>query len=85
MSSTLCVEVKTATSYRELEARKSRVRDLEKVYMDMAMQKELQKSGRKRKLREEELVNPTTKPVYNILGLLLLGCKLRMELMLHSL
>lgn len=33
---------KTATSYRELEARKSRVRDLEKVYMDMAMQKELQ-------------------------------------------
>lgn len=55
---------KTATSYRELEARKSRVRDLEKIYMDMAMQKELQKSGRKRKLREEELVNPTTKPVY---------------------
>ncbi|KAG5583525.1 hypothetical protein H5410_054152 [Solanum commersonii] len=55
---------KTATSYRELEARKSRVRDLEKVYMDMAMQKELQKSGRKRKLREEELVNPTSKPVY---------------------
>lgn len=55
---------KTATSYRELEARKSRVRDLEKVYMDMAMQKELQKSGRKRKLREEELVNPTTKPVF---------------------
>lgn len=36
------VRRKTATSYRELEARKSRVRDLEKVYMDMAMQKELQ-------------------------------------------
>lgn len=33
---------KTAASYRELEARKSRVNDLEKLYMDMAMQKELQ-------------------------------------------
>lgn len=33
---------KTAASYRELEARRSRVADLEKIYMDMAMQKELQ-------------------------------------------
>ncbi|KAJ8553756.1 hypothetical protein K7X08_024434 [Anisodus acutangulus] len=55
---------KTAASYRELEARKSRMRDLEKLYMDMAMQKELQKTGRKRKFREDELVIPTAKPVY---------------------
>lgn len=33
---------KTAASYRELEARRKRVQDLEKIYMDMAMQKELQ-------------------------------------------
>ncbi|XP_028102792.1 probable U3 small nucleolar RNA-associated protein 11 [Camellia sinensis] len=55
---------KTAASYRELEARKDRVNDLEKLYMDMAMQKELQKKGRKRKLREDEIVCPTSKPVY---------------------
>lgn len=82
---------KTERSYKELEARKSRLRELEKIYMDMAMQKELQvlmililmnlyvscicrllieysiyeqKKGRKRKLREDEIVNPTNKPVY---------------------
>ncbi|THG23445.1 hypothetical protein TEA_022487 [Camellia sinensis var. sinensis] len=53
-----------SASYRELEARKDRVNDLEKLYMDMAMQKELQKKGRKRKLREDEIVCPTSKPVY---------------------
>ncbi|KAH7849526.1 hypothetical protein Vadar_019098 [Vaccinium darrowii] len=55
---------KTAASYRELEARKGRVRDLEKLYMDMAMQKELKKKGRKRKLREDEILCPTSNPVY---------------------
>lgn len=55
---------KTASSYREVESRKKRVQQLEKLYSDMALQKELQKSGRKRKLREDEMVNPTTKPVY---------------------
>lgn len=35
---------KTAASYRELEARKNRVQELEKIYMDMSMQKELQVS-----------------------------------------
>ncbi|KAF5747906.1 U3 small nucleolar RNA-associated protein 11 [Tripterygium wilfordii] len=55
---------KTAASYRELEARKKRVNELEKVYMDMALQKELQKNGRKRKLREDEIASPTSKPVY---------------------
>ncbi|KAF5441995.1 hypothetical protein F2P56_037056 [Juglans regia] len=55
---------KTAASYRELEARRNRVSQLEKLYMDMALQKELQKKGRKRKLREDELVCPTSKPVY---------------------
>lgn len=55
---------KTASSYREVESRKQRVQQLEKLYSDMALQKELQKSGRKRKLREDEMVNPTTKPVY---------------------
>ncbi|KAK2418314.1 putative U3 small nucleolar RNA-associated protein [Trifolium repens] len=55
---------KTERSYKELEARKIRVSQLEKVYMDMAMKKELQKNGRKRKLREDEIVNPTNRPVY---------------------
>ncbi|KAJ6790633.1 putative U3 small nucleolar RNA-associated protein 11 [Iris pallida] len=55
---------KTASSYREVESRKQRVQQLEKLYADMALQKELQKSGKKRKLREDEMVNPTTKPVY---------------------
>ncbi|KAK0572933.1 hypothetical protein LWI29_000606 [Acer saccharum] len=58
------IKRKTAASYREVEARKSRVQELEKLYMDMAMQKELQKKGRKRKLREDEIVCPTSKPVY---------------------
>ncbi|KAA8516310.1 hypothetical protein F0562_016603 [Nyssa sinensis] len=58
------IKRKTTASYRELEARKSRVNDLEKLYMDMALQKELQKKGRKRKLREDEIVQPTSKPVY---------------------
>ncbi|THG10765.1 hypothetical protein TEA_010673 [Camellia sinensis var. sinensis] len=56
-------QIKSA-SYRELEARKGRVNDLEKLYMDMAMQKELQKKGRKRKLREDEIVCPISKTVY---------------------
>ncbi|KAK7363213.1 hypothetical protein VNO77_05346 [Canavalia gladiata] len=55
---------KTDRSYRELEARKNRLNQLEKIYLDMSMQKELQKKGRKRKLREDEIVCPTTKPVY---------------------
>ncbi|XP_021811126.1 probable U3 small nucleolar RNA-associated protein 11 [Prunus avium] len=55
---------KTAASYRELEARRNRVNELEKIYTDMAMQKELQKKGRKRKLREDEIVCPTSKPVF---------------------
>ncbi|XWS43032.1 hypothetical protein CRYUN_Cryun16bG0066100 [Craigia yunnanensis] len=58
------IKRKTATSYRELEARKSRVNQLEKLYMDMSLKKELQKKGRKRKLREDELKFPTSKPVY---------------------
>lgn len=33
---------KTTTSYKELEARKKRVKQLEKLYSDMALQKELQ-------------------------------------------
>nr|GEX42090.1 copia protein [Tanacetum cinerariifolium] len=43
---------RTAASYRELEARKNRVQDLEK------------KKGKKRKLREDEIVCPTSKPLY---------------------
>lgn len=58
------IKRKTAASYRELEARKSRVNELEKIYMDMALQKELQKKGKRRKLREDEIVCPTSKPVY---------------------
>ncbi|RWW25152.1 hypothetical protein GW17_00010519, partial [Ensete ventricosum] len=33
---------KIAASYRELEARQKRVQDLEKLYSDMALPKELQ-------------------------------------------
>ncbi|PKA51580.1 putative U3 small nucleolar RNA-associated protein 11 [Apostasia shenzhenica] len=55
---------KTVASYRELEERKGRANQLEKLYSDMALQKELQKPGRKRKLREDEMVFPSTKPVY---------------------
>ncbi|KAI4325598.1 hypothetical protein MLD38_030980 [Melastoma candidum] len=58
------IQRKMSESYRELEARKSRVKDLEKIYMEMALQKELQKKGRKRKLREEEIGSPTPRPVY---------------------
>jgi hypothetical protein len=36
---------KIASSYRELEARKNRANQLEKIYMDMALQKELQVSS----------------------------------------
>ncbi|KAL9443537.1 hypothetical protein AB3S75_016825 [Citrus x aurantiifolia] len=55
---------KTAASYRELEGRIKRVQELEKLFMDMSLQKELQKKGRKRKLHEEEIVCPSSKPVY---------------------
>ncbi|XP_073015541.1 probable U3 small nucleolar RNA-associated protein 11 [Primulina eburnea] len=55
---------KTYSSYRELEARKKRLKGLEKIYTDMSMQKELQKRGKKRKLREDEMVSPTSRPVY---------------------
>ncbi|KAM7512883.1 hypothetical protein LguiB_011758 [Lonicera macranthoides] len=58
------IKRKTASSYKELEARKSRVNDLEKLYMDMSLTKELQKKGKKRKLRDDEIVCPTSKPVY---------------------
>ncbi|EOY08819.1 hypothetical protein QUC31_010746 [Theobroma cacao] len=58
------IKRKTATSYRELEARKSRVNELAKIYMEMSLKKELQKKGRKRKLREDELICPTSKPVF---------------------
>ncbi|KAJ9179021.1 hypothetical protein P3X46_010851 [Hevea brasiliensis] len=58
------IKRKTTSSYRELEARKNRVNQLEKVYADMALQKELQKKGRKRKLHEDEIVCPTSKSVY---------------------
>nr|CAB3478631.1 unnamed protein product [Digitaria exilis] len=55
---------KTASSYRELEERKQRLQKLEKLYGELALQKELKKPGRKRKLREDEMVNPTSQPVY---------------------
>lgn len=58
------IKRKAAISYRELEARKTRVNQLERLYMDMSLKKELQKKGRKRKLREDELKCPTSKPVY---------------------
>ncbi|WCJ40530.1 U3 small nucleolar RNA-associated protein 11 [Euphorbia peplus] len=58
------INSKIAKSYKELEARKNRADHLEKVYMHMALKKELQKKGRKRKLREDEVECPTSRPVY---------------------
>lgn len=58
------IKRKLAASYKELEDRSKRAAELEKLYMDMALQKELQKKGKKRKLREDEIVCPTTRPVY---------------------
>ncbi|KVI08317.1 probable U3 small nucleolar RNA-associated protein 11 [Cynara cardunculus var. scolymus] len=58
------IKRRTAASYREVEARRSRVQQLEKVYSEMAMKQELQKKGKKRKLREDEIVCPTSRPVY---------------------
>ncbi|XP_039809993.1 probable U3 small nucleolar RNA-associated protein 11 isoform X1 [Panicum virgatum] len=58
------IKKKTASSYRELEERKQRLQKLEKLYGEMALQKELKKPGRKRKLREDEMVSPTSHPVY---------------------
>lgn len=58
------IKRKTASSYRELEERKQRVQKLEKLYAGMALQKELKKPGRKRKLREDEIENQTSRPVY---------------------
>ncbi|KAJ0839893.1 putative small-subunit processome, Utp11 protein [Helianthus annuus] len=55
---------KTASSYRQLEDRKNRVQELEKVYNEMALKQELRKKGKKRKLREDEIVCPTSRPVY---------------------
>ncbi|KAH9605651.1 hypothetical protein KSS87_022871 [Heliosperma pusillum] len=58
------IKRKMESSYRELEARMQRVQDLERVYAEMAMQKELRKKGKKRKLREDEVLNPSSRPVY---------------------
>ncbi|KAK9150708.1 hypothetical protein Syun_009017 [Stephania yunnanensis] len=58
------IKRKLHSSYKELEARKNRVQELEKLHGEMSLQKELKKKGRKRKLREDELVNPTSGPVY---------------------
>ncbi|CAH1436537.1 unnamed protein product [Lactuca virosa] len=58
------IKRRTAASYRELEARRGRVQELEKVYNEMAMKQELQKKGKKRRLREDEIVCPSSRPVY---------------------
>ncbi|KAH0461638.1 hypothetical protein IEQ34_009213 [Dendrobium chrysotoxum] len=58
------IRKKTTSSYRELEERTKRVEQLDKLYSEMALQKELQKPGRKRKLRDDEMASPTTRPVY---------------------
>ncbi|KAJ3673887.1 hypothetical protein LUZ60_005879 [Juncus effusus] len=58
------IKRKTSLSYKELNERKERVQKLEKLYSEMALKKELQKPGKVRKLKEEELVNPTDRPVY---------------------
>ncbi|XP_073037330.1 probable U3 small nucleolar RNA-associated protein 11, partial [Primulina eburnea] len=57
---------KTDSSYRELEARKKQLKELEKIYTDMSMQKSLQKRGKKCKLREDEMVSLTSRSVYKL-------------------
>ncbi|KAL2894331.1 putative U3 small nucleolar RNA-associated protein 11 [Bienertia sinuspersici] len=91
-----CIKRKMDASYKELEARRKRVEDLERVHAEMTLQKELQvdkalrlalpeaagcarlvepvvgrctlpsrgKKGRKRKLREDEIICPSSRPVY---------------------
>ncbi|KAJ1687080.1 hypothetical protein LUZ63_018470 [Rhynchospora breviuscula] len=58
------IKRKLESSYKELSERKERVRKLEKLYSEMMLKKELQKPGRVRKLKEEEMTSPTDKPVY---------------------
>ncbi|KAI9120627.1 hypothetical protein K1719_007660 [Acacia pycnantha] len=50
------IKRRTASSYRGLEERKNRLSQLKRIYNNMVMQKELQQKGRKRKLREDEIV-----------------------------
>ncbi|GLJ30394.1 hypothetical protein SUGI_0601420 [Cryptomeria japonica] len=58
------IRKKTAKAYKELEERKKRINEMQNVVMDMNLRKELMGKGRKRKLREDEVVSPTSAPVY---------------------
>ncbi|PIN19907.1 hypothetical protein CDL12_07408 [Handroanthus impetiginosus] len=55
---------KMTSSYRKWQARQDSEKELEEIYMNMSMQKQLQKKGVKRKLREDELVCCTSRSVY---------------------
>ncbi|GLT28017.1 hypothetical protein SLA2020_029760 [Shorea laevis] len=55
---------KTAASHRELEDRKCRASELEKLFMEMVLKRELQKNCQKHKLHEHQIISPTSRPVY---------------------
>eukprot|EP01018_Ginkgo_biloba_P020893 Gb_21329 [translate_table: standard] len=58
------IKKKTAAAYKELEERKKRADEMQNMVMDMTLQKQLMGKGRKRKLRDNEIVVPTSGPVY---------------------
>ncbi|KAH9320532.1 hypothetical protein KI387_015171, partial [Taxus chinensis] len=58
------IKKKTAAAYKELEERKKRVNEMQNMVRDMSLRKELMGKGRKRKLRDDEIVVPTSGPVY---------------------
>lgn len=58
------IKKKVAAAYKELEERKKRADEMQNIVMDMSLRKELMGKGRKRKLRDDEIVHPTAGPVY---------------------
>uniref|UniRef100_A0A0D6QXT8 U3 small nucleolar RNA-associated protein 11 n=1 Tax=Araucaria cunninghamii TaxID=56994 RepID=A0A0D6QXT8_ARACU len=58
------IKKKTASAYKELEERKRRANEMQNMVMEMNLRKELMGKGRKRKLRDDEIVVPTSGPVY---------------------
>lgn len=58
------IKRKMAGAYKELEERKKRADEMQNIVTEMSLRKELMGKGRKRKLRDDEIVHPTSGPVY---------------------
>lgn len=58
------IKKKMAAAYKELEERKKRADEMQNIVTEMSLRKELMGKGRKRKLRDDEIVHETTGPVY---------------------